>query len=107
VNDLLSVCVDDSRVMGDINIRNPNVALATLRRLHKQIGTLLMDNDMGGPFEVEGRNILKQFLTDCKNQNHYPKSVHILTSNTPAAEAMALSLKEHGYRKTDARSWKR
>lgn len=85
----------------------PHVALATLRRLHKQIGTLFMDNDMGGGFEVEGRNILKQFLTDCKNQKHYPASVHIVSSNEPASRVMASMLKEHGYRKIDVRSWRR
>ena len=87
--------VDDSRDMGDVIIRNPNVAQEVLRRLHKSIGTLIMDNDMGsGP---EGKDILVLFLQDCKNQKFYPKDVIIVTSNTPAQGHMKVTLEQHGY----------
>lgn len=91
--------VDDCRDYGgegnDIIIRNPKIAVEVLRRLHKQIGTLFMDNDMGlGP---EGKDILVQFLQDCKHQNFYPKDVYLVTDNTPARDHMKLTLEVHGY----------
>lgn len=97
----LRIMVDDKRDHGGdgaIIIRDPRIALQTLRRLHRQIGVLLMDNDMGYSFEFEGRSILKQFMQDCRNAKDYPPKVVLVTSNLPAAMAMSDLLTEHGYK---------
>ena len=94
-----SVCIDDSRECGTVNVKDPRAGLTVLRRLHKQMSILYMDNDMGHGWEFEGRNILRQFLVDCRNAKHYVPQVMIVTSNCAAREAMIADLTSHGYRK--------
>lgn len=100
----LDVCIDDCRTLGDIQIRNPKVAIQVLRRLLKSIRLTYWDNDMGGGWEFEGRNLLKQFLQDCKNANYWPHVV-IVTSNSVAALDMESTLKSYGYTKQIHGSW--
>lgn len=92
----LYVCIDDTRTLGNVNIKDPRIAIQVLRRLLKQIAVTFWDNDMGHGWEYEGRNLLKQFIQDCKNANHYP-FIAIVTSNTVAADDMVLTLRQAGY----------
>lgn len=100
--DALSVCVDDSRTLGDVNIRNPAVAIQVLRRLLKSISLVYWDNDMGYGYELEGRVLLKQFLQDCKNAGVFP-GIMIVTGNSVAAKDMEASLQQAGYKLVDGR----
>lgn len=95
-----SVCVDDSRTLGDVNIPNPQIAIQVLRRLLKSISHVYWGNDMGYGYELEGRVLLKQFLQDCKNAGVFPKVV-IVTGNTVAERDMTLSLQQAGYKLVD------
>lgn len=90
------VLVDDLRNYGDVIIRDPRIAIKVIRRIHKSITTIGLDNDMGHGWEHEGRNLLKQFMADCKNEKYWPK-VQIVTSNTVAMIEMYKTLQENGY----------
>lgn len=96
MTDLLDICVDDTRSFGHMQIRDPTVAIMVLRRLLKQTRLTYWDNDMGYGWEYEGRNLLKQFIQDCKNAKWYPHVV-IVTSNSVAAEDMKRTLVEADY----------
>jgi hypothetical protein len=102
---MFSVCVDDSRTLGDVNIKNPEVAIAVLRRLLMSISHVYWDNDMGYGYELEGRVLLKQFIQDCKNAGHFP-AVMIVTGNSVAARDMETTLQQAGY-KLDDGMWKK
>lgn len=103
----LHVLVDDLRDFGDIIIRNSEVALATLRKLHKSIESLSMDNDMGSG-RPEGRQLLEQYMQDCANHASYPPQVNIVTGNSSAACYMRATLKKHGYQGSgDGMTWRR
>jgi hypothetical protein len=92
----MHVCIDDYRTLGDVVIRHPEVAITALRRLQKQITRTYWDNDMGGGWELEGRNLIKQYLTDISNAG-IRHEVVIVTSNTVAASDMAKTLASFGY----------
>ena len=83
----ISVCIDDERAYGDVVVRNPENALFVLHTLLKSISRTYWDNDMGGGWELEGRNLLKKFLQDCQSINHWPEVV-IITANIIAHEDM-------------------
>lgn len=101
----LHVLIDDTRDLGaDVIIRKPDVAIAVLRRLLKQTARTYWDNDMGGGWELEGRNLLKQHLQDCANAGHYPEVI-IVTSNSVAERDMFVTLERYGYSRKDARLW--
>ena len=100
----MHVLIDDCRDGGDVIIRNPNHAIHVLRRLGKQVESVSWDNDMGYGWELEGRNLLKQYLTDCRNQKHWP-TMFIVTSNTVAAKDMEVSLKQAGYKFVPYKGW--
>lgn len=108
----LFVLVDDKRDPpaedGPVIIRDPRVADAVLDLLHPLIHTLAMDNDMGHGWEFEGRNILKRFFDKvCKPTSVYPSFVMIMTNNSPAADDMAGTLKQHGYTREGIGQWVR
>lgn len=94
------VLVDDTRNYGDVIIRNPKVAIQVIRRIHKSITTIGWDNDMGHGWEYEGRNLLKQFMADCKNAKYWP-NVQVITSNVVARMEMNKTLEENGYKLDD------
>ena len=96
----LHVLVDDQRNFGDVIIRNPESAVAVIRRLFKDITTLSMDNDMGG--SVQGYEILEQILQDSKNSTHYIPTVCVVTGNIAAARRMSEDLTAAGYHLTGA-----
>lgn len=96
MQDTFSVCVDDCRTLGDVNIQNPEVAIKVLRRLLKSITHVYWDNDMGYGYELEGRVLLKQFIQDCQNAKLFPGIV-IVTGNSVAAQDMEITLQQAGY----------
>lgn len=63
----------------------------------KYITATSWDNDMGGGWEMEGRNLLKQFLKDCSNAKRFPP-VFIVTSNSVAQVDMRNTLFNFGYK---------
>lgn len=94
------VLVDDCRtVPNGIIIRDPRIAIQVLRRLMKQIKSVSWDNDMGYSWEYEGRNLIKQFLQDCKNANIWPV-IFLVTSNPIARKDMEGTLIQYGYEAT-------
>lgn len=98
------VVIDDARSLGDVQVRDPRLALTVLRRLEKHITAVGWDNDMGYGWDNEGRNLMKKWLTDCKNSNRFP-IVYILTSNTIAQKEMELTLKDYGYEFIENEGW--
>lgn len=102
----LHVLIDDTRDLGaDVIIRKPDVAIAVLRRLLKQTARTYWDNDLGGGWELEGRNLLKQHLQDCANAGHYPEVV-VVTSNSVAARDMIGTLQQYGYTQEGNEPWR-
>lgn len=91
-----NILVDDQRDGGDIIIRNPTVAIATLRRIMRSIRCVSWDNDMGHGWDYEGRKLLKQFLSDCKNDDYWPEIV-LVTANTRAFDDMVQTLMYYKY----------
>ena len=101
----LHVLVDDCRDGADVIIRNPENAVAVIRRLFKDISALSMDNDMGG--SVQGYEILEQILQDSKNTKHYIPTIYVVTGNIVAGRRMRDDLTAAGYRLTGATRFER
>jgi hypothetical protein len=98
------VVIDDAKSLGDVQVRDPRLALTVLRRLEKQITAVGWDNDMGYGWENEGRNLMKAWLQDCKNSNRFP-IVYILTGNNIAEKEMKLTLQDYGYEYRENEGW--